>query len=504
MDCTAARALLDQGVVPGPQTPSTTQLGFHLARCPACREYRAQKEDFLLQLLMQDQPSKSSLPADIIASQKRAASAKTQRQPVENSAEASATMPSAPAKKSNLLGQIAGAVTIVLLVGLFAGALWLNGIRVRTLDNIASFVVTPVPASASGSALALGGGIGSGSIEPQFTNNALDQTEASLVPEPSPSPEPSQEPTAEPTLEPTASPSPTARILLTATPWPTLQPAELTLEPTPDIPPPPAGEPFTVLVLGNDKRPQETGVPRTDAMMLVRIDPQSGHIALVSFPRDLWVVIPGYGQTRINAAYVWGEVYGAEGGGLGLAKRTVSNLIGRDVDYVMMVDFEAFIGLIDSIGGITVDVEKELDDPRFPTMDYGYTHAHFSVGPQQMDGVTALTYSRIRHPDSDFMRIRRQQTVLIGIAERLQQRGDFQNLISADTITASLRGYVQTDMPQERILAAVWALRNANAGAVQRYTLSSDRVSFGVGNDAYAIVANQGSVAELTRLLYGE
>lgn len=502
MDCTAARALLDQGVVPGPQTASTTQLGFHLAQCPACREYRAQKDDLLLQLLVHNQPSARQLPADIVSATARTTRPVRPHELEADDQEADQAQTAPARKSSNLLGQIAGVTAIIVLVGLFAGALWLNGIRVRTLDNIASFVVTPQPASSRDSALALGGGIGAG--ESLFSKNSFEQNEPLIAAEASATPEPTQEATAEPTSEPTATASPTARVLVTATPWPTLQPAEPTATATPDIPPPPPGEPFTVLLLGNDKRPQETGVPRTDAMMLVRIDPQSGHIALLSFPRDLWVVIPGYGQTRINAAYVWGEVYGAEGGGLGLAKRTVSNLIGREVDYVVMVDFEGFIGLIDSIGGITVNVDKELDDPQFPTMDYGYTHAHFDVGPQHMDGVTALTYSRIRHPDSDFMRIRRQQTVLIGIAERLQQRGDFQNLISADKITASLRGYVQTDMPQERIVAAIWALRNANASTVQRYTLSSDMVSFGVGNDAYAIVANPGSVAQLVRQLYGE
>lgn len=504
MDCTAARALLDQGVVPGPQTASTTQLGFHLAQCPACREYRAQKDDLLLQLLIHDQSSTSQLPADIVSAKTRPVRPVRPSELEADSEEIEQTQPATARKSSNMLGQIAGLTAIIVLVGLFAGALWLNGIRVRTLENIASFVVTPQAGGSRDSALALGGGIGTGAIEPQFTNNSSGQNNSLIALEASATPEPTQEPSPEPTSEPTATASSTARVLVTATPWPTLQPAEPTATATPDIPPPPPGEPFTVLVLGNDKRPQETGVPRTDAVMLVRVDPQTGHIALLSFPRDLWVVIPGYGQTRINAAYVWGEVYGAEGGGLGLAKATVSNLIGRQVDYVMMVDFEGFIALIDSIGGITIDVDKELDDPQFPTMDYGYTHAHFSVGPQHMDGITALTYSRIRHPDSDFMRIRRQQAVLIGIAERLQQRGDFQNLISADTITASLRGYVQTDMPQERIVAAIWALRNANASTVQRYTLSSDLVSFGVGNDAYAIVANPGSVAQLVRQLYGE
>src|SRR5204863_5302859 len=96
-----------------------------------------------------------------------------------------------------------------------------------------------------------------------------------------------------------------------------------------------AGAPVTVLLLGSDQRPDETGAARTDAIMIARIDPQSHRVALLSLPRDLWVEIPGYGHTRINAAYVWGVTYGEPGGGIALARTTVGHLLGIPIDYTI-------------------------------------------------------------------------------------------------------------------------------------------------------------------------
>jgi LCP family protein required for cell wall assembly len=274
--------------------------------------------------------------------------------------------------------------------------------------------------------------------------------------------------------------------------------------PTISEPTPEPGEPITILLLGNDQRPGEKTVPRTDSIMVARIDPQSGRVALLSFPRDLIVQIPGYGSTRINAAYVWGETYNAPGGGMALASSTISNLIGKPINYVVMVDFAGFIGAIDSIGGVTVNVTKELYDPQFPTMDYGYTEAHFEVGPQHMDGITALTYSRIRHPDSDFRRIERQQAVLVAIGARLKERGDLQNLVDADQITGALREYVRMDIPRDRLLGLVWALRNLDSTAVEHYTIDENMVTFGLGEDRYAELPDTNALSAVVRRWYGQ
>jgi len=259
-----------------------------------------------------------------------------------------------------------------------------------------------------------------------------------------------------------------------------------------------------VLLLGSDERPGETDPARTDAIIIARIDPHSGRVALASLPRDLWVDIPGYGQARINAANVWGIIYNAPEGGLGLVQKTVSNLLGIPIDYTIHINFQGFIGAIDALGGVSVDVPKELYDDQFPTMDYGYTVAHFLPGSQQMDGATALMYSRIRHPDSDFERMRRQQAVVVAAMARIREQNPLQSLKSLEDLTAALRAYVQTDLPEDRMIGLAWALRDFTPDRVERYLLDEESISFGIGDDRWAEVADPSAIETLAHKLIGQ
>ncbi len=263
-------------------------------------------------------------------------------------------------------------------------------------------------------------------------------------------------------------------------------------------------QPVTVLLLGTDRRPGEEVIPRSDAILVVRIDPASRRVAVLSLPRDLWVPIPGYDHNRLNAAYLWGEHDGPPGTGMALARVTVGEFLGLSIDYVAVTDFQGFAALVDAIGGITVEVAQPLVDELFPTLDRRTTTVSFSPGPLLMDGATALTYARIRHPDSDFERGGRQQTVLIAIAQALRDRGYFANFLAAERLTGTLANYTQTDMPPERMLELAWALRDLDAAAVERYALHEPEVIFGVDNDRFAQTPRPGVIAHYTRLLlYG-
>lgn len=282
------------------------------------------------------------------------------------------------------------------------------------------------------------------------------------------------------------------------------RPAHLLALPTVGPAQPGAPAPVTVLLLGADRRPGEEVTPRSDAILVVRADPAAGRVAVLSLPRDLWVPIPGHGSNRLNSAYLWGERDGPAGGGMALARAAVGDLLGTPIDYVAVADFRGFAGLVDAIGGVTVDVERELVDTRFPTADRRFTTVRFAPGPQRMDGVTALTYARVRHPDSDFERGVRQQAVLLAVVARLRERGDLANLLAAERAAAALAGYVRTDMPAEQMLALALALRDLDAAAVERYALAEADVSFGVGNDRFAQLARPGAIERAARLLvYG-
>lgn len=260
---------------------------------------------------------------------------------------------------------------------------------------------------------------------------------------------------------------------------------------------------ITVLLMGSDQRPGEPLPSRMDAIMVVRIDPQRQRIALLSLPRDLVVEIPGYGWGRINAATVYGT-YAADQDNIPLMRATVSNLLGIPIDYVVRMDFMGFIGAIDAIGGITIEVEHELYDAAYPTMDYGYTTVHFLPGRQHMDGETALQYSRVRHMDSDFDRMQRQQAVVLGVLERLRKQNALAQLQSIASVTTALRDYVQTDLPEERMISLAWAFRHVTLDSIERYSLDADMVSmYVIPDDPYAQFALPGTIEMLVQQLLG-
>lgn len=256
----------------------------------------------------------------------------------------------------------------------------------------------------------------------------------------------------------------------------------------------PAGsdQPITVLLLGSDRRPQEKTPSRTDAVILLRINPQTQRVSLLSFPRDLIVSIPGYGAARINAAHVYGDVYPALGGGKKLATKTVSQLIGVPIDYTVLTDFAGFINIIDTLGGVPVDITKDLYDSQFPTMDYKYREVSFQVGTSTMDGVTALTYSRIRHPDNDFERTKRQQQVITGITKRLQTGNFVDTLEATANVTDALIGHAQTDMPRDLIIAMAWQMRAVPLNNFSYNTFSD--IYYGTGDDRYAMYPVGGAI----------
>ena len=185
----------------------------------------------------------------------------------------------------------------------------------------------------------------------------------------------------------------------------------------------PAGR-LTILLMGIDQRPDEAvagGDPgRTDSMVLVSIDYDAHTAAMVSIPRDGFVVIPQHGSERVNAAYTFGEI-DHRGSGPELAKRTVAQLFGVPVDRYAMVDIHAMEQVVDTLGGLWIDNPRRLVDTQYPTDDYRTITIDIPAGRQLMDGVTAVEYARTRHADSDYGRQARQQQVLLAIREQALQ-----------------------------------------------------------------------------------
>ncbi|MGQ9681460.1 MAG: LCP family protein [Anaerolineae bacterium] len=175
-----------------------------------------------------------------------------------------------------------------------------------------------------------------------------------------------------------------------------------------------------ILFLGVDRRDNDPGPWRTDTMILFSVDPISKTASMLSIPRDLWVAMPGLDRDdRINSAHVWGDEYNLPGGGLGYAKKTVQYNLGIPVHYAVRLDFNGFVKIIDAIGGIDVEVPREIIDNEYPTPDYGTMRLVIKPGLQHMDGDLALKYARTRHQYGDIDRARRQQQVILAVRAKI-------------------------------------------------------------------------------------
>ncbi|MFQ5612620.1 MAG: LCP family protein [Anaerolineae bacterium] len=203
------------------------------------------------------------------------------------------------------------------------------------------------------------------------------------------------------------------------------------------------------LLLGIDKRPNEQ-FARTDTMILATVDPESKTAGMLSIPRDLWVTIPGYGENRINTAFYSGEKNAYPGGGPALAMRTVQYNLGVPIHFYVKVDFDGFRKIVDTLGGIDVDVPQTINDPTYPDNNYGYDPFYIEAGPRHLDGYTALKYARTRHaPGSDFGRAARQQQVLLAIREKALQLGIIPKV---PELWSTMAGTVETDLQLVDIL----------------------------------------------------
>lgn len=207
-------------------------------------------------------------------------------------------------------------------------------------------------------------------------------------------------------------------------------------------------EPLNVLVLGVDTRPGAGGEymgTRSDTMIVVQVTPGTGKVEILSIPRDLLVELwPGM-HDRINTAYAYG--------GIDLSRAAVENLTGIPIDHYAVVDFKGFEEVIDTMGGVQVDVEDEVP-PKYGIQD----------GPQTLNGRQALFYARYRGTaGGDLDRIRHQQRLIGALREQALSWNTFTKL---PPIVGTLMRNVDTDVGPVRAisLARVLVSRGEEAG----------------------------------------
>ncbi len=240
-----------------------------------------------------------------------------------------------------------------------------------------------------------------------------------------------------PVPRPSATPAPSGDVA--ATPQPTPEPVSLRIN---------------VLLTGIDSSEIRT-YALTDTLIVVSIDPVSGDVAMVSFPRDIARFTLSTGELytkKINslmtAANQDPDTYAD--GGLPTLNRELGYLLGVSIPYYAAVDLDGFAQLIDSVGGVTIDNPKAINDPAYGGWTDGRLGFRLSAGVHRLDGETALAYARSRKGagDNDFTRARRQQQLLVALRDRLT---DPTLLPKLPGIIDALSRTVRTNFPQDRL-----------------------------------------------------
>ena len=215
-------------------------------------------------------------------------------------------------------------------------------------------------------------------------------------------------------------------------------------------------ERVNILLLGIDEREDQYGPWRTDTMIVLTLDPESMTAGMLSIPRDLWVPIPGYSENRINTAHYTGDLKKHPGGGPALAIKTVQYNLGIPIHYYVRVNFGGFVEAVDTIGGVEIHVEEEIDDPLYPDSAFGYAPLYIPVGLQHMDGELALKYARTRHGGSDFDRLRRQQQVIMAVRDKILRLELLpQLLLKLPELLKTVGDSVQTDLQFDEMRSLV-------------------------------------------------
>jgi LCP family protein required for cell wall assembly len=235
----------------------------------------------------------------------------------------------------------------------------------------------------------------------------------------------------------------------------------IAIPPPVDIYPQPEDQ-INFLLLGSDQRPDDTGF-RTDAILLGTVNFNSKEVNLVSIPRDLYVYIPGYAMDRINTALFHGKEE--------TLHMTYEYNFGVEIDNYMIINFDGFKNLVDTLGGIDVIAAVDMTD-KHPTEGEDFL---VPAGLNHMNGETALFYVRARKNSSDFDRARRQQEVIRALLDRLLK---FDVITLIPDLYAHLDETIQTDLSLEDIFNYALMLPDfAEINDLSMYKIGSDHTS---------------------------
>jgi polyisoprenyl-teichoic acid--peptidoglycan teichoic acid transferase len=248
---------------------------------------------------------------------------------------------------------------------------------------------------------------------------------------------------------------------------------------------------INILLMAIDQRGDEIFEEafRTDTMIVVQIDPIRRTAGVLSFPRDLWVRIPGFQSSKINNANYLGDNAELPGGGPALAMETMRENFGLRISYYVQFNFNVFLRIVDVIApnGIEVCISEEIYDPKYPDGGRGTIIVEFQPGCQNLNAERLLQYARTRATQGgDFDRNRRQQEVIAAVQAHILSTGGVGNIIgSIPALYNELAGAYRTNLSVEQILALAGLVAeigtdNVAYGSVNALHTSPDRNNEGL------------------------
>lgn len=228
-----------------------------------------------------------------------------------------------------------------------------------------------------------------------------------------------------------------------------------------------------ILLLGVDRSGNQTG--RTDSMMIVSVNHNSGHVGVISVPRDIWVDIPGCDPGRINSVARVGERTFGKGKGFFLLKRVIKNELGISVDHTVILDYKGFETIVDLIGGIEIDVRCPIKDNFIsPGAPGGREPLDLGAGPQKINGRTALLFARSRHGRGDHDRSRRQQALLVGLKKTISK---LENIPKLPLLITVARRHMATDLEMDHVLTLAKVAASMNSQKLHGLVLNTPVVT---------------------------
>ena len=191
-----------------------------------------------------------------------------------------------------------------------------------------------------------------------------------------------------------------------------------------------------LLLIGQDRREGDSAA-RADSIILCSFCPQEKRIIITSFPRDLYVSIPGHDSNRLNAAYAFG--------GMDLLRQTMEEMLDLTLDGCIEADFSRFPQIIDALGGVTITLRRDEAE-----VINTITESALAEGTQLLTGEQALAYSRIRNLDSDgdLSRTVRQRKLISSLLSSYRNA----DLLTILSVVADMLPMISTDLSKRQVL----------------------------------------------------